>query len=44
MITPRIADEASRPPATARTSGMTSIAEKSPTTTIATLIVRRRTR
>jgi hypothetical protein len=31
MITPSTADEASRPPATARTCGITSSAEKKPT-------------
>jgi len=41
---PRIAEEASRPPATARTAGITSNAERIPTKTIEDMIVRRRTR
>ena len=44
MISPRIAEEARRPPATARTWGITSSAESRPTVTIAAAIVRRSTR
>ena len=44
MITPRIAVEASNPPATARTWGITSRAENRPTVTITTVIARRSTR
>jgi hypothetical protein len=41
---PRTADEASRPPATARIWGITSSAERRPTVTIAAVIERRSTR
>ena len=44
MMTPSTADDASRPPATARTSGITSSAEKKPTKRIAAVTERRRTR
>ena len=44
MITPRTADDASSPPATARTCGITSRAEKRPTTRIVAVTARRRTR
>ena len=44
MITPRTADEASRPPATTRTCGITRSAESTPTVTITAVSVRRRTR
>jgi len=44
MITPSTADDASSPPATARTCGITSMAEKKPTTRIEALMLRRRTR
>ena len=44
MISPRIAEEASRPPATARTCGITSRAESTPTVTIIAVTARRSTR
>ena len=44
MIRPNTAVDASRPPATARTWGITRSAESSPTVTIPDEIVRRRTR
>src|SRR4051794_35830271 len=44
MITPRMAVEASRAPATARTCGITSRAEKRPTTMMIVVMARRRTR
>jgi len=44
MMSPMMAEEASRPPAIARTCGITSRAERTPTTTIAVMTVRRSTR
>jgi len=44
MTRPRIAEEASRPPATARTAGITSSAERIPTKTTENMSVRRSTR
>src|SRR5438270_382822 len=43
MIKPRTADDATRPPAMTRTWRITRSAEKSPTTKIAALMLRRRT-